>query len=88
MDHAVDPDTKRAGAGVVWTSNAQHPNDQSATQETNLRLADGASSMQTELTAITTALVIGEHEGTQHIAIHTYSLSLILALQNLWPSDN
>ncbi len=87
-DGSVDPDTKRAGAGVVWTSNGLHPNDQGAPQETALRVIDGASSMQTELTAINAALVIAEQEGSQHIAIHTDSLSSIQALQNLWPTDN
>ncbi len=85
-DGSVDHDTEKAGAGIVAILPRAAPPDEVI--ETAIRVADRASTPQTELTAITAALAHVEEMEAKKIAIHTDSLTSIQSLQTLQPTDN
>ena len=85
-DGSVDPTTNRAGAGIVTITPGLAP--EHSVTETAVRVADGASTMQTELVAICAALSIAEEMEANSVAIHTDSLSSIQALRNNTHTDN
>ena len=81
-DGSVDQITGRSGAGIVLNTSTGH------CQHVTIRIRDQASTLQTELTAISGALVLAFKGHYQQSIIHTDSLSSLQALQAHWPQDN
>lgn len=76
-DGSVDPATRRAGAAFTCREHA-----------TSLRVSDGASSLQTELVAILSALLYCREQNLRSILLLTDSLASLHTLKDTDPTDN
>ena len=76
-DGTVDPDTNTSGAAVY-----------SEQYTACWRVSDGASTMQTELVAITQALLYSSTHGVGPVTIHTDAKSALQALQQATVAEN
>ena len=81
-DGSVDPNNGHSGVGIVL----KHPTQPAV--GISHRLRDFCSSLQTELVAISIALVLAIKHHYRHIIIHTDSLNSLQLLKCHWPSDN